>query len=98
MYALNIINPLQKGLEATGNAASQQSPTKNSIRSQIDNASHQPDGYAERAKLVYKVAEKEGWTRETTLQMLKDPVKFARFTANVSFILSSLIRASHMHN
>jgi hypothetical protein len=34
---------------------SSNSPTK-SIRSQIENASQFPEGYAERAKLVYKTA------------------------------------------
>ena len=42
---------------------SSNSPT-NSIRSQIENASQFPEGYAERAKLVYKTAEKEQWNKE----------------------------------
>ena len=54
------------------------SPSK-SIRTQIENAASYPDGYADRAKLVYQMAEQERWTRDHTLEMLRDPAKFARF-------------------
>ena len=50
-----------------------------SIRSQIENPQQFPEGYAERAKLVYKTAEKEQWSKEQTMIMLRDPQRFARF-------------------
>jgi hypothetical protein len=48
------------------------SPTK-SIRFQIEQASAFPEGYAERAKLVYKYAERYRWTPNKTMDMLKNP-------------------------
>jgi len=53
---------------------------------QIENASAYPEGYAERAKLVYQMAERYKWTKEKTMEMLKDPARFARFVEIVSFI------------
>jgi hypothetical protein len=61
------------------------SPSK-SIRTQIENAAAYPEGYAERAKLVYQTADQERWSREHTLEMLKDPAKFARFVEIVSYL------------
>lgn len=60
------------------------SPSK-SIRTQIENAADYPEGYAERAKLVYQTADQEKWSREHTMEMLKDPSKFARFVEIVSY-------------
>ncbi len=73
-----------------GTTSQSNSPNK-SIRSQIENASQYPEGYAERAKLVYKTAEKEKWTQEQTLEMLKDPLKFSRFIEIVSLSLCVII-------
>lgn len=66
------------------------SPSK-SIRTQIENAAAYPEGYAERAKLVYQTADQERWSREHTLEMLKDPAKFARFVEIVSYFSYSFL-------
>jgi len=63
------------------------SPSK-SIRTQIENGAAYPEGYAERAKLVYQTADQERWSREHTLEMLKDPAKFARFVEIVSYLIT----------
>ena len=66
-----------------------QSPSK-SIRSQIENAAQYPEGYAERAKMVYQMAEQEKWNKEQTMEMLRDPAKFARFVEIVYLSLLNL--------
>jgi hypothetical protein len=73
------------------------SPSK-SIRTQIENAAAYPEGYAERAKLVYQTADQEKWSREHTLEMLKDPAKFARFVEIVSYYLTLIFIQKKLQN
>lgn len=61
----------------------QTSPSK-SIRTQIEQAKDYPEGYADRAKMVYDMAEREQWSKEKTMEMLKDPSKFAKYVEIVS--------------
>lgn len=37
-----------------------------------------PENYAELAKRVYAMAEKEGWSREKVFELLKDPEKLVK--------------------
>jgi hypothetical protein len=66
-----------------GPALSGLSPSK-SIRTQIEQASALPEGYAGRAKLVYQMAEQHAWSPQKTMEMLRDPTKFARYAEIVS--------------
>jgi len=43
-----------------------------------------PENYAELAKRVYAMAEKEGWSKEKTFALLKDPTKLVEKMGNVS--------------
>lgn len=42
-----------------------------------------PETYAELAKRVYKMAEKEGWTQQKVMELLKDPAKLVKQMENV---------------
>ena len=37
-----------------------------------------PENYAELAKRVYSMAEKEGWSKEKVFELLKDPEKLVK--------------------
>lgn len=37
-----------------------------------------PENYADLAKRVYSMAEKEGWSKEKVFQLLKDPSKLVK--------------------
>jgi ribosome-binding protein aMBF1 (putative translation factor) len=37
-----------------------------------------PENYADLAKRVYQMAEKEGWSKEKVFALLKDPVKLVK--------------------
>ena len=42
-----------------------------------------PENYAELAKRVYKMAEKEGWSKEKVFELLKDPSKLVKTMEHV---------------
>lgn len=42
-----------------------------------------PENYAELAKRVYKMAEKEGWSKEKVFELLKDPTKLVKTMEHV---------------
>ena len=44
-----------------------------------------PESYAELAKRVYKMAEKEGWSREKVFELLKDPLKLVAKMEHVRY-------------
>lgn len=46
-----------------------------------------PENYAELAKRVYEMGEKEGWSKEKIFDLLKDPAKLVKKMENVSFVL-----------
>ena len=45
-----------------------------------------PENYGDLAKRVYKMAEKEGWSKEKTFELLKNPEKLVKKMEHVSFI------------
>lgn len=45
-----------------------------------------PENYAELAKRVYKMAEKEGWSKEKVFDLLKDPSKLVKTMEHVCFM------------
>ncbi len=46
-----------------------------------------PESYADLAKRVYKLAEKEGWSQAKIFELLKDPAKLVKTMEHVSVIL-----------
>lgn len=42
-----------------------------------------PENYADLAKRVYKMAEKEGWSQEKIFELLKDPTKLVKTMEHV---------------
>ena len=47
-----------------------------------------PENYAELAKRVYQMAEKEGWSQKKVFDLLKDPVKLVKTMENVRYLLN----------
>ena len=43
-----------------------------------------PENYADLAKRVYAMAEKEGWSKEKVFELLKDPERLVKKMENVS--------------
>lgn len=46
-----------------------------------------PENYAELAKRVYSMAEKEGWSKEKVFKLLKDPAKLVKTLEHVRILL-----------
>lgn len=46
-----------------------------------------PESYADLAKRVYTMAEKEGWSKEKVFELLKDPSKLVNKMENVHIFL-----------
>ena len=46
-----------------------------------------PENYADLAKRVYIMAEKEGWSKEKVFELLKDPEKIAKKMEHVYLII-----------
>jgi ribosome-binding protein aMBF1 (putative translation factor) len=46
-----------------------------------------PETYAELAKRVYKMAEKEGWSQKKIFELLKDPSKLVKTMEHVTTLL-----------
>ena len=44
-----------------------------------------PENYAELAKRVYQMAEKEGWSKEKVFDLLKDPAKLVKTMEHVRY-------------
>lgn len=44
-----------------------------------------PENYADLAKRVYAMAEKEGWSKEKVFELLKDPVKLVKTMEHVRY-------------
>lgn len=44
-----------------------------------------PENYAELAKRVYQMAEKEGWSKEKVFNLLKDPAKLVKTMEHVRY-------------
>ena len=44
-----------------------------------------PENYADLAKRVYKMAEKEGWSQQKVFELLKDPVKLVKTMEHVRY-------------
>ena len=42
-----------------------------------------PESYGDLAKRCYKMAEKEGWSKEKVFELLKDPVKLVKTLEHV---------------
>ena len=47
-----------------------------------------PENYADLAKRVYKMAEKEGWSQSKIFELLKDPVKLVKTMEHVRYSIS----------
>jgi ribosome-binding protein aMBF1 (putative translation factor) len=45
-----------------------------------------PENYAELAKRVYRMAEKEGWSKKKVFELLKDPAKLVKTMEHVRYI------------
>lgn len=45
-----------------------------------------PENYAELAKRVYRMAEKEGWSKKKVFDLLKDPAKLVKTMEHVRYI------------
>jgi hypothetical protein len=43
-----------------------------------------PESYADLARRVYKMAEKEGWSQQKVFELLKDPAKLVKTMEHVS--------------
>jgi ribosome-binding protein aMBF1 (putative translation factor) len=43
-----------------------------------------PENYADLAKRVYSMAEKEGWSKEKVFELLKNPEKLVKKMENVN--------------
>ncbi len=50
-----------------------------------------PESYADLAKRVYAMAEKEGWSREKVFELLKDPEKLVKKMEHVWFYFERLL-------
>lgn len=46
-----------------------------------------PENYADLAKRVYSMAEKEGWSKEKVFELLKDPERLVKKMEHVSWAL-----------
>jgi len=46
-----------------------------------------PENYGDLAKRVYKLAEKEGWSQQKTMELLKNPAKMVKTMENVRYPL-----------
>jgi len=47
---------------------------------------HLPESYADLAKRVYKMADKEGWSQQKIFELLKDPAKLVKTMEHVTLI------------
>lgn len=50
-----------------------------------------PENYAELAKRVYSMAEKEGWSKEKVFQLLKDPAKLVKTMEHVRILPKNIL-------
>lgn len=49
-----------------------------------------PENYADLARRVYRMAEKEGWSQQKVFELLKDPHKLVKTMEHVSITNTSL--------
>ena len=54
-----------------------------------------PENYADLAKRVYKMAEKEGWSKEKVFELLQDPNKLVKKMEHVRIRFSFIKRDQH---
>ena len=64
--------------------------SRRSSKSRI-NEEDLPETYAELAKRVYAMAEKEGWSKDKVFELLKDPAKLVKTMEHVQFTTTYLI-------
>lgn len=57
--------------------------SRRSSRSRV-NEDELPESYADLARRVYKMAEKEGWPQSKVFDLLKDPAKLVKTMEHVS--------------
>jgi ribosome-binding protein aMBF1 (putative translation factor) len=50
-----------------------------------------PENYAELAKKVYKMAEKEGWSQQKIFELLKDPSKLVKTMEHVRYLPATFV-------
>ena len=54
-----------------------------------------PENYAELAKRVYIMAEKEGWSKEKVFELLKDPAKLVKKMEHVRYYFNKQVYDLH---